>query len=269
MVNDEFIVKHQANTFYGKEHSFEFVNNYLPVHNPLLFKQALEIRLKDFATSEHKSIFLNEVYRLVNEDAGNAKKSGSRGDIQYEIDVSFATTLFFIQQFINELPTLVKPSVASEEIMTRDSLFISYSHSNISYVNDLKRHFKNLERTHGIELWDDSKIRVGELWKEEIKAAMARAKVAIFIVSADFFGSDFIANEELPELLRKAKEEGATVISVIAEPCDFDNTLLAKYQALNAPSKSVLSLSKLKREELWVSLVNQVKRILNLDSTYK
>jgi hypothetical protein len=242
------------------------LNSYLPVQNPISFKQALDIRINDFYTSENKSIFLNEVFKLVSEDADRAKTYGNNSSSQAEIDISFATTLFFIQQFINELPTIVKPTVSNEQTKLRDSVFISYSHQDLSYINDFKRHFKELERTHGLELWDDSKIPVGEKWKDEISAAMARAKVAIFVVSADFFGSDFIANEELPELLRKAEEEGATVISVIVKPCDFSSSILSQYQALNSPSKSVLSLTELEKEELWVSLVHQVKRILNIGS---
>lgn len=264
MTSNEFIIKHQAKTFYEKEYFEDVLNSYLPVQNPLYFKQSLGLRLKDFSTSESKSIFLNEVYKIVSEDFEKAKQSGNNSSVQAEIDISFATTLFFVNQYIDEYPSFVKSSESSNEINSRDSVFISYSHSDISYINDFKRHLKDLERTHGVELWDDGKIAVGEKWEDQIKSAMGRAKVAIFVVSADFFGSNFIANQELPELLRKAEEEGAKIISIIVKPCDFLGSVLSQYQALNSPHKTVLGMSELEKEELWLSLLLAIKKSFNI-----
>jgi hypothetical protein len=62
-----------------------------------------------------------------------------------------------------------------------------------------------MERRDGLGLWDDSHIRSGGLWREEIEKAPASAQVALLLESADCLAadclsSDFIACNELPPL---------------------------------------------------------------------
>ena len=49
-----------------------------------------------------------------------------------------------------------------------------------------------LERTATLELWSDEKIQPGSEWREEIRDAIKKARVAVLLVSADFLASDFI-----------------------------------------------------------------------------
>jgi hypothetical protein len=82
-------------------------------------------------------------------------------------------------------------------------------------------------------------------------------------VSTDFLGSDFISNDELPPLLKAAEEDGAVILIVILKPCLFEDfNELNQYQALNPPTKPVVKMDNVEREELFVNLVRQTKRIL-------
>lgn len=82
----------------------------------------------------------------------------------------------------------------------------------IQFVQYLASQFFSFEVIEGINIWHDQLIKPGDDWKKEIREHMAMTKVAILMVSTAFLISDFIHNEELPLLLKAAKDEGAKII---------------------------------------------------------
>ena len=250
----EEIVRDEANQFvydnleggsFGNDDHKEFIQN-------------LRNELFNFYEPELKMIFLDQVKLNVETKQVKHKISCTRGG-DCEKDKNFDKIIFYINQEVNELPKILKK--ISEVNSNRDKVFISYSHKDIEYLNDLKRHFKPLEKS--IEFWDDSMIKTGQKWKEEIKKSIDGCKVALLLVSADFFNSDFILNDELPPLLKSAEESGSTIITIILKPCLFEEyPQLNQFQAINNPSKPVSTLSDNDKEFLWVETTRQIKLLL-------
>ncbi len=141
-------------------------------------------------------------------------------------------------------------------------VFVSYSHADAKWLTSMRSHLKLLERHAGIEQWDDTKIKPGTQWREEIQSALERAKVAVLLVSADFLTSDFIVTNELPPLLKAAQERGTVILVLIVRPCRFEKTELARFQAVNPPSKPLSALSSSQREEWYVKLSGLIEEAL-------
>jgi hypothetical protein len=137
----------------------------------------------------------------------------------------------------------------------RKMIFISYSHEDKEHLKRLHVHLKPLEKNGLVDIWDDTKIRTGQKWKEEIEAALLKSVIAILIISADFLASDFIVENELPPILKKAELEGTKIMSVILKPCRFSREKhLSQFQALNSPDMPLLSMSDIEQEATWDKL---------------
>jgi TIR domain len=91
--------------------------------------------------------------------------------------------------------------------MNPDMVFVSYSRQDKRWLQRFKKIFKPLRRYADVNLWSDEQIESGTNGKEAIVKAMDKAFVAVLLVSAIFLNSDFIANEELPFILKAAITE--------------------------------------------------------------
>lgn len=146
----------------------------------------------------------------------------------------------------------------------RKSIFISYSHSDLEWLKRLKIHLKPLEREYSIKVWDDSNIKIGDIWREEIRKALAECKAAILIISADFMASDFIATSELPPLLKSAQEDGVIVLPLIVSPSRFmRNNELSSFQAANNPAMPLNTLSRAEQEQILDELSARLEEIMS------
>lgn len=258
MNEDEKIIRKEASEFY--QWKLENSSNSQPIDD---FKE-LKYRLHDFYTPENKAIFLDEIESLIVSNLKTHRDSshGGKASPTCRYEITAEKLLFYIRQEINTFPKIAHQKHETKNGKVRNKVFISYSHLDKEYLNDIQRHFKPF-LSH-IDFWDDTKIQPGQKWKDEIKKAIIETKVAILLVSTDFLGSDFIATDELPPLLKAAEEEGAIILIVILKPCLFEEfPELNQYQAMNPPSNSVLKMDYEEREELYVNLVRQTKRLLN------
>ncbi|MFM9101534.1 MAG: TIR domain-containing protein [Cyanobium sp.] len=123
----------------------------------------------------------------------------------------------------------------------RRHVFISYSHADRAWVERIRLVMAPLLRQEGnsLQLWDDSQIEPGAKWQGEIETALARAQVALLLVSADFLASEFVMGKEVPALLRAADAEGVTILWVPLSACLVRHTPIHAYQAVLAPEHTL------------------------------
>lgn len=155
-----------------------------------------------------------------------------------------------------------------EESSVKNKIFISYSHADIEWFKAVKTHLKALSFVENdFEVWDDSKIKPSERWRDEIAAALNRSEIAILLISTNFLASDFIRTDELPILLKKAKTNGTKLLSLIVGTSLYElENELPEYQAINSPDRPLYKLSKPEQDEELVKLAKTVRDIIRANS---
>ncbi len=154
--------------------------------------------------------------------------------------------------------------------MNQPIVFISYCHKDEADKEELLSYLKVLTKHGVIQPWTDDDIDAGERWKNAIQQAMRNARIAILLVTKDFLGSNFILDEEVPELLKRLesdKDQNLTVIPIIARPCYWQACeWLGQLQLRPKNAKPIWSLSKSKRADVLVELTKEIAGLLKSES---
>jgi hypothetical protein len=147
------------------------------------------------------------------------------------------------------------PVQAEDAAPVRAQVFICGSSSDDDWRTRLVTHLRPLTRNGLLDVWSEDRIRPGDDRQKEIETALARAKVALLLVSADFLASDFISEYELPKLLEAAEQGGCRIIPVLVKPSLFaDQSDLARYQPANPGDATLSQMSRENADRVLVDL---------------
>ncbi len=149
----------------------------------------------------------------------------------------------------------------------RRKIFVSYSHKDKAFLERFRTLMEPYLRNEKdlLELWDDTNIEGGQLWDREIKNALLTARVAVLLVSENFFGSDYIVKHEVPLLLTAANNEEVVLVPVIVGGCDFNTSLLSPYQAMNSISLPLAEMTPHDQDRVWIKTAERVYNIVMED----
>jgi len=137
------------------------------------------------------------------------------------------------------------------------NLFISYSHKDDDYLNQLKQHLKPMERQGMIKVWCDREIEPGTKWNKEISDKLETADIVLLLISPGFFSSDFCTINEMDRALEKLEKGEVRLIPVIIEPVDWHDNPFAELQVLPEGAKPVSKWED--KNEAWLNVVENIK----------
>jgi tetratricopeptide (TPR) repeat protein len=138
-------------------------------------------------------------------------------------------------------------------------VFISYSHKDEVWLKDLLTMLAPLEQAGLVRAWSDDEIKPGRRWREEIDAAMAAARVGVFLVSRHSLASKFIMEVELPYFLDAARQGRATILWALLSPCLHEKTPFQQFQALHDIARPLDSLRKPARAKALKSICQAIE----------
>ena len=139
-------------------------------------------------------------------------------------------------------------------------IFFSYAHNDrdTKHLDEIQKTLAPSFRNSKVRLWDDRQIEPGQKWRDAIEDALSRAEVGVLLVSRDFLNSEFIAEKELPSLLKGAEKRGVKMLWVAAGKSLVDRTEIADFQALNDPKNPLSGLDEKVYEDEIVSICEKI-----------
>jgi hypothetical protein len=145
--------------------------------------------------------------------------------------------------------------------MSRERVFISYSHQDRPWLDRLMEHLAVLERWGLIHAWSDNRIAAGADWQGEIEEALSRSRVAVLLVSPPFLASQFVWEEEMPRIVAHAAN-GMLILPLVVRPCAW--RLEKDLRALQARPLDGRALALGSDAEIDVNLTNFVYELAAL-----
>jgi adenylate cyclase len=139
------------------------------------------------------------------------------------------------------------------------SVFVSYSHQDLEWLAMLRKHLSPYVHAGSLTVWDDTRIGVGDSWKESIVQALRAARVAVLLVSPDFLASDFIRKNELPPLLNAARARGLKIIWLPIVASSYKETPIGGLQAALSPEKPLDSMPHSEQHQAMVEVCKLIK----------
>ncbi|UCD81975.1 MAG: macro domain-containing protein [Desulfobacterales bacterium] len=159
------------------------------------------------------------------------------------------------------IPDSAKPD---DSRSSAKEVFISYSHKDQKWLKRLQDMLKPLLRKGSVSIWDDTTIKAGAAWRAEIEEALKSAKAAVLLVSSDFLASEFIAENELPQLLAAARRNDLKILWVLISPCMYKQTKIKDYQAAHDISKPLAGLKRTARDNALVEVCQNIKAAVSV-----
>lgn len=148
------------------------------------------------------------------------------------------------------------------------NLFISYSHEDAKYKENIIKFLSPLTRSATIHHWDDDKIRLGKEWDNEIKEAFESSRIILLLISADFFDSEYIMEKELKWALEKHhdKDQNVSVIPIYIRECLLDENI-TKLQGIPGTDNPISSFEDKDKAYTLVAkkIASHVKELTDYD----
>lgn len=116
--------------------------------------------------------------------------------------------------------------------MNTINLFYAYARQDESFRKELEEHLAVLRREGIIREWHDKMLIPGETWDDTIKRELEKANVIVLLISSSFLSSDYINDVEIKKALERQRKGEAMIIPVICRACDWENSILSKFQVL-------------------------------------
>lgn len=143
------------------------------------------------------------------------------------------------------------------DVLGRAPVFISYSHKDMVYYDQLREALVPFERKGELTVWGDRQIDAGQRWEGEIVRELERAAIVILLLSPSFLASPYVMEKEVPAALARSN---CVVVPIEVRPCRADKLELGEIQAIRPGGKAVSQHDRV--DDAWMEVTRHLDRVL-------
>jgi Leucine-rich repeat (LRR) protein len=167
-----------------------------------------------------------------------------------------------VLRLLDGIQTKKLPNWSKEENMKK--IFISYSKSDNEHKETLIKHLAPLRDNDKVITWHDLNLKAGEEWDERIKEELNNAEIVLYLVSANSLATAYIQKVELPLIEQRCRAKQCKLVPVIVDFCDWEESWVAKYNALPAKGIPVTnSRHWINENQAWLEVIKGIKLIVS------
>lgn len=117
-----------------------------------------------------------------------------------------------------------------------------------------------LRRQKKVAIWHDRAIEPGAEWESEIDHRIDAADLILLLMSPSFIHSDYCFGKELRVALHRHQAGEARIIPIILRPCEWQETDLARIQALPRDGTPISRWPD--PDDAWFDVTRGVRRVV-------
>jgi hypothetical protein len=160
--------------------------------------------------------------------------------------------------------------------MPRDKVFVSYSHTDKAFLDELLPALQAVPRI-ATKLWlDEQQIDIGDRFHPEIQQGLADSSIGILLPSNDFFTPEYIRQYELPYLVQQYEQNALRLVPLYVTTISSDAFRVTlqgdgqqrtfDFQAIqgaNDPKEPLKTLNQGQRDAIYARLAERVAQRLD------
>jgi hypothetical protein len=147
-----------------------------------------------------------------------------------------------------------------QALTPRLRVFISYSHKDSKFMDELRGALVNYERNGTLEIWADPLIEPGQDWEPKIFSNLLNAQIVLLLLSNDFFRSKYCIEKELEIAMARRAEGVCEIIPVVVRATPYDKSPIGNMQAILPNGKPVKNHRD--RDAAWLAVTEQLDRVI-------
>lgn len=136
--------------------------------------------------------------------------------------------------------------------------FISYSHWDETFKDELIVHLANLKRQGKISTWQDRDIEAGAEWNAAIQEQLDTAEIILLLITPRFLASNYCFDLEMQRAVQRHSEGTSRVIPIVVKPCDWKDTPFSKLQVVPKDAKPITKWDD--QDEAFLNVVQSIRK---------